>query len=97
MNTELIRWFKETFMARTPAKSVLDAVPSYRVTWHEIDAKMVELGYAGRSHGLGNVVDRRQEWSRIFEKAKLRSWCNKKLKAAGEQPLPRRVKTLGKE
>lgn len=81
----LVDWFKTTFAARTPPQSVLDSTPEYRVGWHEISAKMRELGYTD------GVLDLRYEWDHIFRKYKLRSFCNVKLKEAGERSLNRQT------
>jgi hypothetical protein len=78
MEDQLVEWFKKKFASRTPPKSVLDALPEYRVPWSEILQKMQDLGYTG------NAVDLRQEWFRIHEAHKLRPYCNRLLKTAGE-------------
>lgn len=79
---QLIEWFLSTFASRTPPRSVLDSTPAYRVGWHEIRAKMQELGLHT------NAVDDRLLWQEIYD-ASLRRRCNKLLLAAGEKPLRR--------
>lgn len=84
-----VAWFKELFAARTPAKNILDAHPSYRVTWTEIAAKARELGYT-------DAVNTRLEWADIFRRYGLRAWCQKTIDAAGEDlKMPRHKKPVG--
>lgn len=78
---ELIQWYKDMFASRTPPKSVLDAAPDYRVTWTELYAKMQELGYKE------DVVTLRIKWAEMFVENKLRTWCNKLIKATGGTTL----------
>lgn len=80
---ELVEWFKRLYEDRTPARSVLDADPRYRVTWTEIWDKMRRLGYGG------DVVDGRRLWHQIFDRRKIKRWCNVLLRDAGELVLPR--------
>ena len=82
----LVEWFKALFAARTPPKSVLEAHSSYRVMWSEIRQRMLDLGW------VGNVVDQRLEWDRIYVECKLVAWRNRVLREAGEKPLPRRYR-----
>jgi hypothetical protein len=79
----LLAWYKQTFAARTPPKSVLEAHPQYRVYWTEILAAIKEHGCFQH-----DVVETRLYWQRLFD-AHLRRWCNRTLKDAGEQPLQR--------
>jgi hypothetical protein len=77
---QLVAWFKELFASRTPPQSVLDASPDYRVTWTEIRAKMMSLGWPG------DVYDR-ITWGNIFATYKLRNYCNKLIRATGSKML----------
>lgn len=76
----LVEWFKETYADRTPPKSVQDAHPDYRVTWHETRAKMISLGFTGDVHD-------RIVWARIFVRYKLRAWANRLIKKTGSTTL----------
>ena len=88
---ELIKWFKETFKARTEKlgtknADINDVLVEYRVRWSEIWQKAVEFGIVKKDNK--DLFDFRLRWDEIMpkkwvkkiEKKRDAKWCERMLK-----------------
>lgn len=90
-DAQLVLWFQQLFASRTPPRAINDAHPDYRVTWHETNAKMRELGYGDSN------LNNRIAFAKLFVEKKLRGWCNRLIRASGGSLLMSEESEAAKE